>query len=60
MTDATATSDPLGLLGGLIERVLKAGADAADAVFVEGTSLSVAHRLGKPERLERSESADVA
>ena len=59
MTDTTATSDPLGLLGGLIERVLKAGADAADAVFVEGTSLSVAHRLGKPERLERSESADV-
>ena len=59
MTDTTETSDPLGLLGGLIEQALKAGADAADAVFVEGTSLSVAHRLGKPERLERSESANV-
>ncbi len=59
MTDTTKTSDPLGLLGGLIEQALKAGADAADAVFVEGTSLSVAHRLGKPERLERSESANV-
>ena len=59
MTNTQATGDPLGLLGGLIERVLKAGADAADAVFVEGTSLSVARRLGKPERLERSEGADV-
>ena len=59
MTDTTKTGDPLGLLGGLIEQALKVGADAADAVFVEGTSLSVAHRLGKPERLERSEGANV-
>ena len=36
-----------------------AGADAADAVLVAGTSLSVASRQGKTEHLERSEGRDL-
>ena len=36
-----------------------AGADAADALFVENVSASVSYRLGKLEDVERSESADL-
>src|SRR4029079_8812459 len=43
----------------LVARARKAGADAADAVLFEGISLSHARRLGKVEKLERSESQDV-
>jgi PmbA protein len=56
---ASQTSDNLGFLGDLIERAKKAGADAADAVAADTVSLSVSQRLGKPEKLERSESTDV-
>ena len=35
------------------------GADAADAVLVQGASLSVAERLGRPEKLERAEGRDL-
>ena len=47
------------LLQGLIAKALAAGADAADALLVDQASLSVAWRLGKPEKVERSESGDV-
>lgn len=43
----------------LIGKAEKAGADAADAIFVGGTSLSVSQRLGNPEDLNRSEDNDV-
>jgi PmbA protein len=49
----------LDLLADLIARARAAGADAADAVLVGGTSLSVQLRLGKTEHLERSESRDL-
>src|SRR5207248_4397140 len=49
----------IDLLQDLVGRALKAGADAADAVLFEGTSLSHARRLGKTERLERSEGQDL-
>src|ERR1700754_4120911 len=52
-------TDALNLLGDLIKRATKAGADAADAVLFEGASLSHAQRLGKVEKLERSESYDL-
>ncbi len=52
-------SDPRDLLADLIARARKAGADAADAVLVESTSLAFACRLGVPERLLRSESAEA-
>src|SRR3546814_14537155 len=45
----------LTLLEDLLARAAKAGADAADAVWVQGTSLSHAQRLGEIEKLERSE-----
>ena len=49
----------LDLLQDLIARARRAGADAADAVFFEGVSLSHARRLGKTEKLERSEGHDL-
>src|SRR2546421_11850093 len=53
------TANDIDLLQDVIGKALKAGADAADAVLVEGTSLSHARRLGKTEKLERSESQDL-
>lgn len=53
------TTEQTALLGGLIERALKAGADAADSVLVSAVSLSVSRRLGEPEGLERSEGTDI-
>src|SRR5580658_5099551 len=47
------------LLGDLIAKARRAGADAADAIAFEGISLSHAQRLGKIEKLERSEGYDL-
>jgi PmbA protein len=49
----------LDRLADLIARARTAGADAADAVLVAGTSLSVARRLGKTEHVERAEGQDL-
>src|SRR4051812_29170484 len=51
-------TDHLSLLADLIAHARKAGADAADAVLVAGTSLSVQRRLGKTEYVERAEGQD--
>ena len=56
--DKDAAND-IDLLQDVVGRARKAGADAADAVLFEGTSLSHARRLGKTEKLERSESQDL-
>ncbi|HEX3954940.1 MAG TPA: TldD/PmbA family protein [Stellaceae bacterium] len=53
------TANDIDLLNDLIDRARKAGADAADAILVEGISLSHARRLGKVEKLERSEGQDL-
>jgi PmbA protein len=53
------TENDIDLLQDLVARAKKAGADAADAVLFEGVSLSHARRLGKVEKLERSESQDL-
>ena len=53
------TAKALDLLQDLIARARRAGVDAADAVLFEGTSLSHARRLGKTEKLERSEGHDL-
>src|SRR5436853_1236700 len=53
------TANGIDLLQDLVARARKAGADAADAVLFDGTSLSHARRLGKTEKLERSESQDL-
>lgn len=55
MTD----SDTLNVLQDLVAAARRAGADAADAISMEGASISHAFRLGKTERLERSEAADL-
>ena len=49
----------LNLLGDLIAAAKRAGADAADAVMVAGTSLSVTLRAGQTEHLERAEGRDL-
>src|ERR1700674_5405594 len=62
MTDAKISQEAandIDLLQDLVARAGKAGADAADAVLVEGVSLSHARRLGKTEKLERSEGQDL-
>lgn len=43
----------------LIERARKAGADAADAVYIADASESVSVRLGRLEDVERSESEHI-
>ena len=53
------TADPLSLLGDLVARARRAGADQADAVLVEGVALSHAQRLGTLEKLERQEGFDL-
>ena len=49
----------LDLVHDLVARARSAGADAADAVLISGTSLGVQRRLGRTEQLERSESRDL-
>lgn len=52
-------SNTLDLLADLVTKAKRAGADAADALFVEGVSVSHARRLGKLEKLERAEGHDL-
>jgi PmbA protein len=52
-------ADSLELLSDLIAKARAAGADAADAVLISGTSLGVQRRLGKTEHVERSEGRDL-
>ena len=52
-------TDSMTLLADLIARARAAGADAADALLVRGTSVSVSRRLGKTEHVERSEGQDL-
>ncbi len=56
--DAIAGGD-LDRLCGVVDDATRAGADAADAVLIAGTSLSVSQRLGEPEDLERAEGWDL-
>ena len=54
-----ANDDNITLVGDVIEKALKCGADAADVVYFQNNSLSVAQRLGKPEAIDRSEAKDL-
>ncbi len=47
------------LAGALLDAAARAGADAADALVVEGTSLSIDVRNGTLERAERAEGIDL-
>ena len=52
-------TEPLELLGNLLDAAKAAGAGCADAVLFEAAAISVAQRLGAPEKLERAESRDL-
>ena len=58
---ASTTNPPdiLDRLQSVIARATKKGADAADAIMVRATSVSVTQRLGNPEDLNRAEGADI-
>ncbi len=47
------------LLGALLAAASRAGADAADAILISGSSVSLLRRLGAIEHLERSEARDL-
>ncbi|MBL8698891.1 MAG: TldD/PmbA family protein [Alphaproteobacteria bacterium] len=51
--------DTLDFLNDVIAKARRTGADAADAIFVEGASISHARRLGKLEKLQRAEGQDL-
>jgi PmbA protein len=53
------TAPDANLLTDLMKWAKAAGADAADALYVHGESISVAQRLGKREKLESSEGRDL-
>lgn len=55
----TSKRDPEKILTALLDGAKRAGADAADALYVEGVSSSVSYRLGKLEDVERAESYDL-
>tara|TARA_R110002096_G_scaffold404039_1_gene601702 strand:+ start:73 stop:1428 length:1356 start_codon:yes stop_codon:yes gene_type:complete len=49
----------LNILDDLIAIALRKGAEAADAVRIQGTSISVSVRQGETEEIERSEAHDL-
>ena len=53
------TFDIPALLDDVLKRARSAGADTADAVAANSVSVSHAQRMGKMEKLERSESRDL-
>ncbi|MEL0438936.1 TldD/PmbA family protein [Phycobacter sp. K97] len=53
------TQSPETLCHALIEAARKAGADAADAMAADGSSLSIEVREGRLEHAERSEGTDL-
>lgn len=57
MTDRTNHLEDLA--GALLARAAGAGADAADVMVIDSTSISVSCRLGRTETLERSESVEA-
>jgi PmbA protein len=54
-----ANKPDANLLSDLMAWAKAAGADSADALYVNGESISVAWRMGKQERLESSEGRDL-
>lgn len=56
---ALSPTDTLSMLDDLVASARRAGADAADAVAIDGQSLSVGWRMGALETLQRSEGQDI-
>lgn len=55
----TDFAENLTILEDLIKKTKGLGADAADALMLGDTSISLSHRLGKQEQVERSEGSDM-
>ena len=55
----TKQVNQLDLLAKLLDLAKKEGAESADALVFDATSIEVAQRLGAPEKLERAESTDM-
>jgi PmbA protein len=55
----SASAPDANLLVDLLKWAKAAGADSADALYVNGESISVAQRMGKREKLESSEGRDL-
>jgi PmbA protein len=58
-TKRPASAPDANLLADLMKWANAAGADAADALYVNGESISVSQRLGKRDKLESSEGRDL-
>jgi PmbA protein len=56
---AQTETHSLDLLADLVAAARRAGADAADALWVDSIALTLGRRLGRPEQLERSESGEI-
>ena len=54
-----ASAPDANLLADLLKWAKAAGADSADALYVNGEFISVAQRMGKREKLESSEGRDL-
>ncbi len=54
-----ASAPDANLLADLMKWAKAAGADSADALYVNGESISVAQRMGEREKLESSEGRDL-
>ena len=54
-----ASAPDANLLADLLKWAKASGADAADALYVNGESISVAQRMGEREKLESSEGRDL-
>ncbi|MGB0696006.1 MAG: TldD/PmbA family protein [Rhodospirillaceae bacterium] len=60
MSESTpAAADALSLLEDVVRQAQAKGASAADALMVDGTSLSVSYRQGELEDLKRAESKEL-
>ena len=57
--DSRADTDLADLAGRLLQAARRAGAEAADAMVVEGTSLSIDVRDGRLEEAQRAEGLDL-
>ena len=55
----TQTQTPAQLTEALLDAARKAGAETADAIVIEGTSVSVDVRGGTREHAERAEGMDL-
>lgn len=55
----TTAPNSLDILNDLVARAKKSGATGADAVMFESTDISCSCRKGKPESIERAESAGL-